>query len=80
MVGALFKSALLTASLIEGSVNSDVFAAWIKQDLLPNRSYAVEICAKRSGVAESIYTYRDSATTVANATSAQNDSKNSILL
>ncbi|CAK0760890.1 hypothetical protein CCP3SC5AM1_370009 [Gammaproteobacteria bacterium] len=44
------------------------------------RSYAVEICAKRSGVAESIYTYRDSATTVANATSAQNDSKNSILL
>ncbi|CAK0773077.1 transposase [Gammaproteobacteria bacterium] len=35
VVGALFKSALLTASLIEGSVNSDVFAAWIKQDLLP---------------------------------------------
>ncbi|CAK0764210.1 hypothetical protein CCP3SC5AM1_360017 [Gammaproteobacteria bacterium] len=34
----------------------------------------------RSGVAESIYTYRDSVTPVANATSAQNDSKNSILL
>jgi transposase len=34
-VGALHGSGLLTVSLFDGSINSDVFNAWIKQDLLP---------------------------------------------
>ena len=35
VVGALTGSALLTVSLIDGTVNADVFSAWLNQDLLP---------------------------------------------
>ena len=34
-VGALLGSELLTVSLFDGTVDSDVFYAWIMQDLLP---------------------------------------------
>ena len=34
-VGALYGNRLLTLSLFDGSINTDVFSAWIKQDLLP---------------------------------------------
>ena len=33
-VGALLGKSLLTVSLFEGSINSDVFYAWVRQDLL----------------------------------------------
>jgi hypothetical protein len=35
VIGALLASCLLTASLFSGSVNADVFFAWLSQDLLP---------------------------------------------
>ena len=35
VIGALFASCLLTATLFTGSVNADVFFAWLSQDLLP---------------------------------------------
>ena len=34
-VGALYGNELLTVSLFDGTVNSDVFYAWVRQDLLP---------------------------------------------
>ena len=34
-IGALYENELLTVSLFDGSINSDVFGAWIRQDLLP---------------------------------------------
>jgi transposase len=34
-IGAILGFSFLTVSLINGSVNSDVFYAWVKQDLLP---------------------------------------------
>ncbi len=34
-VGALPGNELLTVSLFDGTINSDVFYAWIRQDLLP---------------------------------------------
>jgi len=35
VIGALLASVLLTAALFTGSVNADVFFAWLDQDLLP---------------------------------------------
>ena len=35
VIGALLASCLLTATLFTGSVNADVFFAWLEQDLLP---------------------------------------------
>jgi len=35
VIGALLSSCLLTAALFTGSVNADVFFAWLDQDLLP---------------------------------------------
>jgi len=35
VIGALFGVCLLTVTLLIGSVNSDVFFAWVTQDLLP---------------------------------------------
>jgi transposase len=35
VIGALLASVLLTATLFTGSVNADVFFAWLAQDLLP---------------------------------------------
>ncbi len=35
VIGALINAALLTTCLISGTVNSDVFHAWVVQDLLP---------------------------------------------
>ena len=35
-VGALRGTELLTVSLVDGSINSDVFYAWVKQELLPS--------------------------------------------
>ena len=35
VMGALLASCLLTATLLTGSVNADVFFAWLAQDLLP---------------------------------------------
>jgi len=35
VIGALLASVLLTAALFTGSVNADVFFAWLAQDLLP---------------------------------------------
>jgi transposase len=35
VIGAIKGKALLTACLFEGNVNSEVFHAWITQDLLP---------------------------------------------
>ena len=35
VIGALLASSLLTATLFTGSVNADVFFAWLSQDLLP---------------------------------------------
>ena len=35
VLGALMGSSLLTVTLIEGSVNAQVFFAWLTQDLLP---------------------------------------------
>ena len=34
-IGAQIGSDFLTVSLVDGSVNSDVFHAWVEQDLLP---------------------------------------------
>ena len=35
VIGALLASCLLTVTLFTGSVNADVFFAWLSQDLLP---------------------------------------------
>ena len=35
VIGALLAGALLTVSLFETTINTDIFTAWIKQDLLP---------------------------------------------
>ena len=35
VIGALLGACLLTVTLFTGSINSDVFFAWITQDLLP---------------------------------------------
>lgn len=35
VIGALAGNCLLTVSLFAGSINSDVFLAWLTQDLLP---------------------------------------------
>jgi hypothetical protein len=35
VIGALLASCLLTATLFTGSVNADVFFAWLSQDVLP---------------------------------------------
>src|SRR6185312_1991608 len=35
VIGALMDHALLTACLFEGNINSEVFHAWVTQDLLP---------------------------------------------
>lgn len=35
VIGALLGSCLLTATLFTGSINSNVFFAWVVQDLLP---------------------------------------------
>ena len=34
-IGALIGATLLTVSLFESTINSEVFTAWAKQDLLP---------------------------------------------
>ena len=34
-VGALQGTELLTVSLVDGSINSDVFYAWVRKELLP---------------------------------------------
>ena len=34
-IGALLGSVLLTVSLFTGSINTQVFTAWVEQDLLP---------------------------------------------
>ena len=38
VIGALFASCLLTATLFTRTVNADVFFAWLSQDLLPKLS------------------------------------------
>lgn len=35
VIGALLASCLLTVSLFTGSINANVFFAWVEQDLLP---------------------------------------------
>ena len=35
VIGALLAGALLTVSLFETTINTDIFTAWIKQDLVP---------------------------------------------
>lgn len=35
VIGALIGKALLTVSLFQGNINTEVFTAWIEQDLLP---------------------------------------------
>ena len=43
-IGALIGSTLLTVSLFESTINSEIFTAWVKQDLspkLPERSVIV---------------------------------------
>lgn len=35
VIGALLASCLLTVSLFTGSINANVFFAWLEQDLLP---------------------------------------------
>lgn len=35
VIGALLASCLLTVTLFTGSINADVFFAWLSQDLLP---------------------------------------------
>ena len=35
VIGALIGSYLLSVSIFEGTINSDVFHAWVEQDLLP---------------------------------------------
>ncbi len=35
VIGALLASCLLTVTLFTGTVNADVFSAWLSQDLLP---------------------------------------------
>ena len=37
-IGALLGESLLTVSLLTGTVNSDVFYAWVKDDWLPKMS------------------------------------------
>lgn len=34
-IGAIINNQFITVSLFEGSINSDVFYAWLKEDLLP---------------------------------------------
>ena len=34
-IGAIIKNTFLTLTLVTGSVNADVFHAWVEQDLLP---------------------------------------------
>jgi hypothetical protein len=34
-IGALIGATLLTVSLFESTINSEVFTAWVKQDLIP---------------------------------------------
>ncbi len=38
VIGALLGASLLTVMLVTGSVNADVFFAWLEQDLLPKLS------------------------------------------
>ncbi len=35
VIGALLGGALLTVSMFESTINTDVYTAWVKQDLLP---------------------------------------------
>lgn len=35
VIGALLNNRLLTATLFEGNINSDIFYAWITEELLP---------------------------------------------
>ncbi len=35
VIGALCKGVLLTVTLLNGSVNTEVFNAWVEQDLIP---------------------------------------------
>ena len=35
VIGALIGACLLTVCLFEGSINSEVFHSWVKEDLLP---------------------------------------------
>ena len=44
MIGALCGSWLITVSLLQGTINSEVFFQWVKQDLLkhlPERSVVI---------------------------------------
>ena len=34
-IGALIGATLLTVSLFESTINSEIFTAWVKQDLIP---------------------------------------------
>jgi transposase len=48
VIGALLASCLLTATLFTGTVNADVFFAWLSQDLLPKlRINSVIVMDKR---------------------------------
>ena len=38
VIGAIVNMVFITASIFEGSVNSDVFYSWLTQDLLPKVS------------------------------------------
>ncbi len=42
-IGALIGSTLLTVSLFESTINSKVFTAWVKQDLIGTVPNFVEI-------------------------------------
>jgi len=35
VIGALLGQALLTVALLKGNVNTEVFIAWVEQDLIP---------------------------------------------
>ena len=41
VISALLASCLLTATLFTGSVNADVFLAWLSQDVLPTNAVIV---------------------------------------
>lgn len=43
VIGALLASRLLTVSLFSGSINANVFSAWVAQDLLPQLPHHVVI-------------------------------------
>lgn len=43
VIGALLSSRLLTVSLFSGSINANVFSAWLEQDLLPQLPHHVVI-------------------------------------